>query len=622
MDQKPEIDSESERTDEYESGFTTTGQKPHYRFRQQLKEELKRLKSPALQDAPIWLVASFTCLSGAVAILQPLAGRLMEHHPKLFSLVVPPEIYHFSKSLHVIFGLFLIYVSINIFKRKRRALTTAIILSILSAISHAARVGAEHIALIPNHDVAELIPLINIIFPLFAVVLLWYYRKRFTVKTERPTIGIGLRKVMVSLALVLAYGTIGFFLLEKKDFGIDFSFLESLKYCLREITLVGNQDLVPKSHFAKWFLNSLHVFGAFSAVYASYNLFRPIQYQLDTKPREREMALSLLKKYGSDALDNYKTLPDKSYFFLPNGNSFIAYKTVLHIAIGLGDPVAPPDELERVVKEFRQECHDNDWRIAFLQVKPNHISLYEKLGLDILKVGEEAIVDLERFTSKTVKNKDFKSKPKKLEKEGYTLVRLSPPHSDQILDELKRISDEWLALPGRRERGFSLGWFDRDSLRDDVIFALKDPEGKTIAFVNQVPSYEAGQASIDMMRHRESVPNGTMDFLFLKLLTALKEENFKTFNLGLAALSGVGDSPDASLKEKAIHEIYEHMNRFFSYKGLRRYKEKFEPNWRESFLVYEGGTRGLIKTALAITRAGELKDVENENDEPEDYQPR
>jgi phosphatidylglycerol lysyltransferase len=109
-----------------------------------------------------------------------------------------------------------------------------------------------------------------------------------------------------------------------------------------------------------------------------------------------------------------------------------------------------------------------------------------------------------------------------------------------------------------------------------------------------------------MMRHREDVPNGTMDFLFSKLLLQLKDEGFEYFNLGLAALSGVGESPEATLAERAVRQIYEHMNRFFSYKGLRRYKDKFQPVWKESFLVYEGGPPGLIRTALAITRAGEI----------------
>ena len=137
---------------------------------------------------------------------------------------------------------------------------------------------------------------------------------------------------------------------------------------------------------------------------------------------------------------------------------------------------------------------------------------------------------------------------------------------------------------------------------------LTSREGEAIAFVNQVRSYAENQVSIDMMRHRKEVPNGTMDYLFAKLFEDLHSRGYKTFSLGLAALSGVGDKPGASKEEKAVHLIYEHMNRFFSYKGLRQYKSKFSPVWEERFLVYEKSPTALIKTALAIARAGEIDD--------------
>lgn len=554
---------------------------------------------------PVNLVASFTLISGLVAAIQPLAARLAEH-PRLFSVLVTTDYYHFSKSLHVAFGLFLIYLSINLFKRKRNAWYASVAMSAGSALLHIARIGAERIKFIPDPDVSESIPLLTLLVPILTVVLLLIYKKQFTVLSESHRIRTGIRKFLLSVLLAIAYGTIGFFLLEKHDFGLNFQLSEALSRSLRELFFIGNPDLVARSASARWFINSLHIIGGLAAAFAVYSVFRPIQYQLSTHPRERERAQSLLKQYGKDALDHYKILSDKSYYFLQDGNSFIAYKTVLNVAIGLGDPVGPPEELEKVTKQFHTFCKNNDWSMAFLQVKPDNVELYEKLGLEVLKVGEEAIVDLNKFATDTSKGKNFKSKVKKFDKEGYVLERLAPPHSRELVDTVQRVSDAWLSLPGRRERGFSLGWFDREEVEKDILFVLKNPQRDIIAFVNQVPSYGPGEASIDMMRHNEDVPNGTMDYLFTKLLTALKEDGFETFSLGLAALSGVGDQPGASMEERAIHQIYEHMNRFFSYKGLRQYKNKFSPIWKASYLVYENGPPGLIKTALAITRAGEL----------------
>lgn len=101
-----------------------------------------------------------------------------------------------------------------------------------------------------------------------------------------------------------------------------------------------------------------------------------------------------------------------------------------------------------------------------------------------------------------------------------------------------------------------------------------------------------GVATVDLMRHRRDAPNGIMDYLFCELLLHLHAERYGWFSLGLAPLSGVGDRPGASLRERAVHQVYEHLTALFSFKGLRSYEAKFEPVWEERFLVDQDGPSG------------------------------
>jgi len=39
-----------------------------------------------------------------------------------------------------------------------------------------------------------------------------------------------------------------------------------------------------------------------------------------------------------------------------------------------------------------------DWDLAFYQTLPDFLTIYERCGLTKLKLGEDAIVDLHRFT--------------------------------------------------------------------------------------------------------------------------------------------------------------------------------------------------------------------------------
>ncbi len=572
--------------------------------------EIEALAEAAHEADPIhikalWsvrVVALVTFLSGLVCVVHPLFIR-MAAHPKLFTALVPYSVYQWSRSLTSAFGLMLIYLSLNLLRRKRVAWILSFALTFISLLNLLARIGTERINWVVDHSQDLTLPLTALVPTAMAMVLLWMWKGSFTVRSEPRGIHRAIKFVLISMGVAFLYGAVGFWLLDQKDFGINFAWSDAVYRTFRELTLQGNNDLVAHTQHGASFLQSLRVLGMLAGVFSLYSIFRPLEYELSTLPRERLLAKAILDKNGRSALDEMKLLPDKSFFFGGDQNSFIAYKTVRNIAVALGDPVGSEKDLPELTARFLSFCHNNGWNVAFMQITPDFLPMYKRLDLDVLKVGEDAVVDLEKFCTSTIKAKTFKAPLRKFDKQGFTLERLLPPHSVVILDSIQQVSDEWLSLPGRKERGFSLGQFDRAALQSHPLFVLRDDKKEIIAFVDQVPSYVKGEVTIDMMRHRQNVPSGTMDYLFGKLLQALKELGFTHFSLGLAALSGVGDKPGASLEEKGAFLIYNNLNRFFSYKGLRAYKQKFDPEWEERFLIYEGGPPGLVRTAASLIGA-------------------
>jgi phosphatidylglycerol lysyltransferase len=537
---------------------------------------------------PAWLTAAVTLINGVAVIVRVLTTE-PRAYPTFFSSALPFGIHHWGRSLTAVLGFLLIYLSFNLFRRKRMAWALALTVAVLAVLAH---VGSGQ-------------PQRGIIAPGVTAVLLLAFHGSFTVRSEPRSMRWGALMVMVSLSVALAYGTAGFWLLDRADFGVEFHLSDALVRTLREFSFIGNADLVPRTRMAHWFLDSLLALGSTAAVSAAYSLFRPLAYRLRTLPHERERARAILKEHGRSPNDFFKLWPDKSYFFSQSGASCIAYKVAWGVAMGLGDPAGPADDIEAATRDFMTFCGDCGWDVAFHQVLPDFIRIYADLGLQFTKVGEEAVVDLARFSNETSQKRDFRRIKRKFSGEGYTSDRHLPPQGQDLMDAIEEVSREWLSLPGRRERSFTLGKFDRDYLKETPIFCVKDPAGRIMAFANEIPSYRSGEATVDLMRHRVEIPNGTMDFLFLELLRALHSEGFIAFDLGLAPLGGVGGEPGSTLQERAIHELFSHLNRFFAFRGLRSYKAKFEPEWQDRFLVYQGGPVGLVKTGLALVRAAE-----------------
>lgn len=497
--------------------------------------------------------------------------------------------YFWSRSLTLVFGFSFVYLAVHLFQRRRAAYWMACTVAGLAVVTHVGR---------GQHGVHALAPAVTL-------VVLVFFRRRFTVRSDPRSLTVGVALMLGSVIVALVYGAFGFWLLDRTDFGRDFTMGDALVRTLREFALLGNSDLVASSAHARWFLESLRLLGLAAGLFALYSLFRPVAYRLRTLSRQRAQVRKILQEWGRTSEDFFKLWPDKSYFFSADGRSAVAYRTARGVAVCIGDPVGPEECWEEVMRSFLAFCRDNGWEVALVMALPDKLPLYRRLGLRAIKLGEEALVDLHQFATLTAQQKEFRYIRRRFGVQGYRFSRVPPPHGPELVEEIEQVSREWLLLPGRRERSFAIGYFDRGYVRDSTLALVRDPEGRILAFANEVPSYAPGEATIDLMRHRLEVPNGTMDYLLTELLLALAEQGERTFNLGVALLAGVGEEPDASHEERAARWLADRMSRIWSFKGLRVYKDKFEPDWEDRYLIYQGAPFGLVRAVLAVARVME-----------------
>jgi phosphatidylglycerol lysyltransferase len=91
------------------------------------------------------------------------------------------------------------------------------------------------------------------------------------------------------------------------------------------------------------------------------------------------------------------------------------------------------------------------------------------------------------------------------------------------------------------------------------------------------------------MRHAPGAPNGVMDFLLAKLMQWAAREGFQWFALGMAPLSGFMPGEQSPIWSRVGALVYRHGERFYNFRGLRRYKEKFQPVWEPRYLAGPSG---------------------------------
>lgn len=355
-----------------------------------------------------------------------------------------------------------------------------------------------------------------------------------------------------------------------------------------------------------WFYRSTHLMAATFVIYLFVLLYRPVKYRFRARPNDRARATEVLAQYGRTTQDFFKIWPDKSFFFSDSGRSFVAFGVGNNFAVVLGDPSGPAEEFPGLIQKFSEYCRLNGWGLAFHQATPEVLDIYRQQGFRRLKVGDDAIVDLTAFTLEGKARKDVRTKFNQLEKTGVHVVRYDTPIPSDVLQQLREVSDEWLRIPGRRERGFTLGLFDPDYLRSTTVLAAVDGQNRILAFVNLVPSYKKVETTIDLMRRRTDAPNGIMDYLFGKLFIELKKEGYQRFNMGMVPMAGFQQHETASTAERVIHQFFQRLNFIFSFSGLRAYKAKFASFWEPRYIVYRNIT-DLPRMALALGKVSTIK---------------
>lgn len=548
-------------------------------FAEKVSRRWRWLRPPSVL---VLLTALLTLGSGVVNIASVI-GPALPGRLDLVRHIFPLEFAHLSRFVTLSAGFFLVIASLNIYRRKRRAYYLVAALALVSVLFH----------LTKGLDYEEA----TVSIVLLAVLAV--SRHHFTVKSNVPSVRLGFLRLVIALAMVGAYGVAGFWYLEPHEFGINFHIGQAVHETLLFLAFFGDDSLVPHTHYARWFLHSLYFFSVLGLIYGFAAIFRPVRYRFLTLPHEREQAAGILQRYGRHSLDYFKAWPDKSYFFSDSGESFLAYRVGTGFAVVLGDPVGAENELPGVIEAFTRLCRDNDWGLAFHQTLPDFLPVYERLGFHKLKIGDDAIVDLQRFSLQGKDGKGFRYTVNRLEAEGLQTRRFDPPIPDEVLDQARAVSDDWMQIAGRRERGFTLGWFDSAYIRSTPLFAVVNEREEMQAFANLIPAYRPGESTIDLMRRRSLASPGVMDYLFIRLFLHLKERGFLTFNLGMAPMAGFRDGETATLEERSIHYFFQHMNFLFSFRGLRSYKAKFASVWEPRYVVYQN-VLDLARHAIAI----------------------
>ncbi|GLX66842.1 bifunctional lysylphosphatidylglycerol flippase/synthetase MprF [Paenibacillus glycanilyticus] len=524
-------------------------------------------QSAVLSDISTWALSALVFISGILLLLSSATPGSW-HRMHLLEQFVTPFTMKGSHQLAVLIGLLMLMVSEGIRFRVKRAYFLAMVLLI----------GGTFALILKGFEYEEAI------FLLFVCLLLWLSKDRFNRKeaifTLRKTIGWA----AISLIVMVLYLSLGLSTNELPP-----GLLHHAKWYERYT--LKDEDLLREGIVAltvSWILLTVR------------RIFVPsLPPAPPPGPQDWEKLQRLLEQHPGNYLTHLLYMGDKSFMWTPDHKAVLAYGRIGKILVALGDPIGDPASIRQLVRQFRDYADRYAATAVFYQVKADQLPVYHEYGYRFFKLGEEAVVELDKFQLSGRRKADLRSACNKYERNGFTFDILKPPFSTKLLAELKEVSDEW--LDEDKEKGFSLGSYNEAYLELAPVAVLRDNDGRVAAFASIMPVYDNHKSiSIDLMRHRDGL-SGVMDVLFVHLLQWAKSEGYEVFNLGMAPLASVGESVYAYRGEQLARWVFLKGSHFYGFQGIRKFKDKFDPAWEPRYLAFP--QNGLfLKLIIQVTR--------------------
>ena len=545
------------------------------------------------------LVAIIVAAHGVFVLATTLLDLLAARHTSHLSAA--------DVNVPLIVGLSLLYLSALLRRRKR----TAWLATVLSYTFYLGLSLTSLIHSVGMDDLSTVLLVRAIVLPASILALLIALQSHYVVKSDIQGFAQAVRSSLLILFVSFLYGITGFTLLDKSDFHQEISPFSAVHYTVDQFDLTTSRPLVPHTKRAQLFADSLSFISVGAVGYAVIALFQPIRARLVDQMVNRRRLAALLERGGAHSEDFFKLWPyDKQFFFDQTNNSGLAFHVRRGVALCLGDPAGDKKNYGRLLDEFAIMCESNDWQPAHVHVEPTSRKLYESHGYSLQKIGEEAVVAIAHFQAEVARNKYFRHINNKFSKQEYRTELLLPPHHPAVLARLRTVSSEWLKRGGRTERGFAMGYFSDDYMQQCPLMIVRDAAGTIQAFLNQLPAaaFDSQEATYDLLRHSNDSPGNINDYLLLNFIDQLAEQQYGQLNLGLCPLTGLADNEAGkSVIDTILRFAYANGDRFYSFSGLHRFKAKYEPEWRDRFIAYQGGLSGFTRTANALVGAMRVK---------------
>jgi phosphatidylglycerol lysyltransferase len=318
-----------------------------------------------------------------------------------------------------------------------------------------------------------------------------------------------------------------------------------------------------------------------------------------------ERARELLVRHGGSSLSYMTMWPGNHYWFSEDGRCAVAYRVAATVALTTGDPLGPASAHAEAFRGFAEFCSRNGWTPCFYSATGRLKDIAVAAGWKAVQVAEDTVLPLAGLTFTGRKWQDVRTALNKAAKSGIVAEWCHFPEAPPaITDQVRTISEDWIARKGLPEMGFTLGGMSE--LADGEVRCLiaVDADRTVHGIVSWLPVYRDGRVvgwTLDFMRRRPGFP-GAMEFLIASSAQYFRDQGAEFVSLSGAPLARLDRDEQTSVLQRILDLAGRLLEPVYGFGSLLAFKAKFQPVYRPLYLVYRDPA-ALLTIAGALGRA-------------------
>jgi len=347
-------------------------------------------------------------------------------------------------------------------------------------------------------------------------------------------------------------------------------------------------------------------FGLLAVAMAVVLLLRPGIRLPERTPADDKNLRDLLHRYGAgDSLGYFALRADKSLIWAPSGAAVVAYRVVNGVSLASGDPIGAESAWPDAIGAWLADCTVHGWTPAVLGCGNAGGRAYRKQGLDVVELGDEAVLDVAGFSLQGRPMRGVRQAVSRIQRAAYACeVARQRELSTEVLAEAVHAAEAF--RDGAVERGFSMALSRLGDPGDgDCLFVIcRDSSGRIRGLLQFVPWGTDG-LSLDVMRGDRTADNGLTEFMVVSALEAAPGLGVRRVSLNFAVLRSVfarAEELGAGPVLRLWHRLLKAASRLWQIESLYRANAKYQPAWQPRYLCFPTA-RDLPRIAVAALSA-------------------